>query len=75
MAKIRHSFALKKYKILSFKKIKTQILFNILDLKPEIRNSTNAKEVKITKGEIIFSDIEMKFGEKSALEKINLKII
>ena len=49
-------------------------VFNILDLKPEIRNSANAKEIKITKGEIIFSDIEMKFGEKSALEKINLKI-
>lgn len=49
-------------------------VFNILDRKPKIRDSSNAKELTINKGEIIFSDVVMNFGEKTALKEVNLKI-
>jgi len=51
-------------------------IFNLLDQKPEIIDSPNAKEYIHKKGEIIFKKVKFSYGSKSfhALNEINLKI-
>lgn len=50
-------------------------VFNILDLKPEIKNLRNAKKVHFNKPEIKFTDLSHTFSNKKvALKNINLTI-
>ena len=51
-------------------------IFQLLDQKPEIKDSTNAKEYLHKKGEIEFKKVRFSYGSKNvhALNEINLKI-
>ena len=51
-------------------------IFNLLDQKPEIIDSPNAKEYVLKKGEIEFKKVRFSYGSKTshALNNINLKI-
>lgn len=49
-------------------------VFNILDFKPEVRDDKNALKPEIIKPEIEFKDLVVKFGKKSAINSVNLKV-
>ena len=49
-------------------------VFNILDLKPEIRDGKNPLTPDFKKPKIEFKDVAVKFGEKSAIHSYNLKV-
>ncbi len=49
-------------------------VFNILDLKPEVRDIKNALKPEIKKPEIEFQNLVVTFGKKPAINSFNLKI-
>ena len=49
-------------------------VFNILDLKPEVQDDRNALKPEIKKPEIEFQDVLVKFGVKSAINSLNLRV-
>ncbi|MFU7503108.1 MAG: ABC transporter ATP-binding protein [Candidatus Tisiphia sp.] len=53
----------------------TRRVFNILDTEPIIKDSVNAQNVQLVNPQIIFNNVELKFNNKVALKKINLKLM
>ncbi len=49
-------------------------VFNILDLQPEVKDDKNALKPEMKKPEIEFQDVLVKFGAKSAINSLNLKV-
>ena len=49
-------------------------LFEILDSEPVVRDYAGAKDVHFSHPEIIFENVSLSFGDKSALKSLNLKI-
>lgn len=53
----------------------TRRVFNILDTEPIIKDSVNAQNVQLVNPSIVFNNVELKFNDKVALKKINLKLM
>ncbi|WP_341752093.1 MULTISPECIES: ABC transporter ATP-binding protein [unclassified Candidatus Tisiphia] len=53
----------------------TKRVFNVLDTEPIIKDSVNAQNVQLVNPQIIFHNVELKFNDKVALKKINLKLM
>ncbi len=53
----------------------TKRVFSILDTEPIIKDSVNAQNVQLVNPQIIFHNVELKFNNKVALKKINLKLM
>jgi subfamily B ATP-binding cassette protein MsbA len=49
-------------------------VFNILDLRPEVQDDKNAIKPEIKNPDIEFQDVLVKFGEKPAINSLNLKV-
>jgi subfamily B ATP-binding cassette protein MsbA len=49
-------------------------LFQILDMKPTIKDHIGAIDIHFTKPNIVFQDVSLNFGNKVALERINVTI-
>lgn len=49
-------------------------VFNLLDTKPEIKESKESKDFEFVLPEIKFDNVELKFGERVAVHNINLTI-
>lgn len=49
-------------------------LFQIIDTQPEVRDSVGAINAKLSEGDIVFKDVSLNFGNKKALNNINLTI-
>lgn len=49
-------------------------VFNLLDTKPLIRNSQDAKDVTLSTPEIIFDNINLTFDNRTAIDNVSLKV-
>lgn len=49
-------------------------LFQIIDTLPEVRDSKNATAANLANGDIIFKDVSLHFGNKTALNNVSLTI-
>ncbi len=49
-------------------------LFQVLDSQPDVHDGKNAKDIEFIHPEIIFNNISLSFGTKSALKHLDLKI-
>ncbi|XVN42979.1 MAG: ABC transporter ATP-binding protein [Candidatus Rickettsia vulgarisii] len=52
----------------------TERIFNVLDTEPVIKDNSNAKDITLTKPEIIFNKVSLKFNNRIALKSIDLKL-
>jgi ATP-binding cassette, subfamily B, bacterial MsbA len=49
-------------------------VFHLLDIQPTIHDAQGATDIEITEADIVFDNIELRFGKKVALKLIDLKI-
>lgn len=49
-------------------------LFQIIDTLPEVRDSKNATLADLANGDIVFKDVSLNFGSKTALNHVSLRI-
>ncbi|MCC8417050.1 MAG: ABC transporter ATP-binding protein/permease [Rickettsia endosymbiont of Bryobia graminum] len=52
----------------------TKRIFNILDTEPVIKDSPSAEDINLSKPEIIFNKVGLKFNNRIALKSIDLKL-